>query len=88
MMTNGGTRTVAWISLLLDLSFNSLSLLHFGYLNYRTEVGFYKKISDAHQRRRETPPILNVIIKTSGIVFTSSNILLMTSGMTKLFPMP
>ena len=92
MTTNGQTRitTSGGVdhSPSLPLSLNSLSLLLFNSVNYITEKGFYKRIPDAYRKRRETPPIPNVISKTLEIVFTSPNVLLMTSGMIKLFTSP
>ena len=94
MTTNGWTRTTA--SGDMDLSpsrSQSLSQLsrpsYFSSVIYRTEVSFYKRIPDAHRKRRKTPPISNVISKTSEIVFTSPIVLLiMTSKMYKLFSTP
>ena len=90
-MTNDGIGMVGSDNVdfsFLDLSLNSLGLLLFSYVNYRNKVGFYKRISNAHRRRRETPPILDFISKMSGIVFTSPDVLLTASEMTKLSPMP
>ena len=39
----------------VDLSLNSLDLILFNYVNYKTEVGFDKRVSNAHRKRQETP---------------------------------